>query len=94
MVIKNFKLEIHGEIKNNYLYLYLYCGEGNGNPLQYSCLENSMYRGAWPATNSPWDGKELDLTEQLTHTCILFYFYLSHPTAPQGAPRKGEENER
>ena len=21
-------------------------GEGNGNPLQYSCLENSMYRGA------------------------------------------------
>ena len=22
-------------------------GEGNGNPLQYSCLENSMERGAW-----------------------------------------------
>ena len=22
-------------------------GEGNGNPLQYSCLENSMDRGAW-----------------------------------------------
>ena len=21
---------------------------GNGNPLQYSCLENSMDRGAWP----------------------------------------------
>ena len=21
--------------------------EGNGNPLQYSCLENSMDRGAW-----------------------------------------------
>ena len=24
--------------------------EGNGNPLQYSCLENPMYRGAWQAT--------------------------------------------
>ena len=27
-----------------------YPGEGNGNPLQYSCLENSMDRGAWQAT--------------------------------------------
>ena len=25
-------------------------GEGNGYPLQYSCLENSMDRGAWMAT--------------------------------------------
>ena len=25
-------------------------GEGNGNPLQYSCLTNSMDRGAWWAT--------------------------------------------
>ena len=25
-------------------------GEGNGNPLQHSCLENSMDRGAWWAT--------------------------------------------
>ena len=24
-------------------------GEGNGNQLQYSCLENSMDRGAWQA---------------------------------------------
>jgi len=36
-------------------------GEGNGNPLQYSCLENLMDRGAWRA--------ESDMTEQLsTHT--------------------------
>ena len=27
-----------------------FAGEGNGNPLQYSCLENSMVRGAWRAT--------------------------------------------
>ena len=25
-------------------------GEGTGNPLQYSCLENSMNRGVWQAT--------------------------------------------
>ena len=47
------------------------------NPLQYSCLENSMDRGAWWA-NSPLGYKELDTTEQLslsvsqmhTHTFI------------------------
>ena len=27
-----------------------YSGEGNGNPLQNSCLENPMDRGAWWAT--------------------------------------------
>ena len=25
-------------------------GEGNGNPLQYSCLENPIDRGTWQAT--------------------------------------------
>ena len=25
-------------------------GEGNGHPLQYSCLENRMDRGAWWAS--------------------------------------------
>ena len=25
-------------------------GEGNGNPLQYSCLENSTHRETWQAT--------------------------------------------
>ena len=34
-------------------------GEGNGNPLQYSCLENPMDRGAW----CPWGLKESDTTE-------------------------------
>ena len=28
-------------------------GIGNGNPLQYSCMENSMDRGAWWAMYSP-----------------------------------------
>ena len=29
--------------------LGMYLGGGNGNPLQYSCLENPMDRGAWRA---------------------------------------------
>ena len=28
-----------------------YLGEGNGYPLQYSCLDNPMERGAWQSTN-------------------------------------------
>ena len=27
----------------------VHCGEGNGTPLQYSCLENPIDRGAWLA---------------------------------------------
>ena len=37
-------------------------GEGNGNPLQYSCLENSMDRRAWQ-TIVLAGGKEADKTE-------------------------------
>ena len=37
-------------------------GEGNGNPLQYSCLDNSIDRGAW-GCNSPWGCKEPDTAE-------------------------------
>ena len=37
-------------------------GEGNGNPFQYSCLENPMDRGAWQVTVLP-GCKELDMTE-------------------------------
>ena len=35
-------------------------GERNGNPLQYSCLENPMDRGAWWATVH--GSQELDMT--------------------------------
>ena len=37
---------------------------GNGNPLQYSCLVNSMAEE--PDGFSPWDRKELGVTERLT----------------------------
>ena len=45
-------------------------GEGNGNPLQYTCLENPMDGGAWGATVHC--RKESDTPEQLH-----FHFSLS-----------------
>ena len=38
-------------------------GEGNGNPLQYSCLENPMDGGAWKA--AVYGVAKLDMTERL-----------------------------
>ena len=38
-------------------------GGGHGNPLQYSCLENPINRGAW---RSAWGWKESDTTERLS----------------------------
>ena len=40
-------------------------GKGNGNPLQYSCLEDPMDRGAWRATVQRV-AQELDMTEHLS----------------------------
>ena len=59
-------------------------GEGNGCPLQYSCIENSMDRGAWRATVHGIT--ESDTIEQLmlshTHSAVKnpltvsFYIYI------------------
>ena len=48
--------------------------EGNGNPLQYSCLENPMDRGAWEATVP--GVSELGTTEASEHPCTCFYMYV------------------
>ena len=51
-------------------------GERNGNPLQYSCLENSMDRGAWQATVHGF--AELDTAKWLTlslSSIIFVCFY-------------------
>ena len=60
-VIRSSVVEENGEIipnghrisfwdDENVLKLDSSTGEGNGNPFQYSCLENPMDRGAWWAT--------------------------------------------
>ena len=54
-----------------HFHFYLSCiGEGNGNPLQYSCLDNPRDRGAqWVAV---YGVTELDTTEatQQQHMCV------------------------
>ena len=44
-------------------------GEGNGNPLQYSCLENSIDRGAWQVTAMGPQRVERDLVNEHTLGC-------------------------
>ena len=48
-------------------------GEGNGNPLQYSCLENAMDRGAWWVTVYGVTKSQIRLSDfhLLTHTYNL-----------------------
>ena len=41
-------------------------GEGNGSPLQYSCLENPMDRGAWQATVHGIAKSQTQLSETAT----------------------------
>ena len=45
--------------------------EKNGNPLQYSCLENSMDRGAWWATVHGVTKNQSWLNDFYTHTSYM-----------------------
>ena len=49
-------------------------GKGNGNPLQYSCLENAMDKGDWWGY-SPWGGKrfrhDLETKQHNKHSTTL-----------------------
>ena len=56
-------------------------GEGNGYPLQYSCLENLMDRGAWWAPVHRVTKSHTQLItpidrHPLYHGCHLFYLYV------------------
>ena len=50
-------------------------GRGHGNPIQYSCLENPMDRGAWRATVHSIT--ESDMTES---TCTHTHKYIRNIT--------------
>ena len=45
--------------------------EGNGNSLQYSCLENAMDKGAWPATVHGVAQSQKQLKQLNMHACRL-----------------------
>ena len=51
-------------------------GEGNGNPLQYSCLENSMDGGAWWATVHGVTKSQTRLSD-FSHS-LNMQFYILH----------------
>ena len=46
-------------------------GEGNGNPLQYSCLEKPMDRGAWWVTVPGITKSQTQLRDQHHHNPLL-----------------------
>ena len=46
LVVKNLPANA-GDANGFYPWVRKTPGEGNGNPLQYSCLDNPMDRGAW-----------------------------------------------
>ena len=48
-------------------------GEGNGNPLQYSCLENSMDGGAWWATVHGVTKSWTQLSDFIMNVCLTFW---------------------
>ena len=47
---------------------------GHGNPLQYSCLENPMDRGAWQATVHGVAQSRTRLKQLNTHACTYALF--------------------
>ena len=47
-------------------------GVGNDTPLEYSCLENSLGRGAWWATSMGPQKVEHNLVTEHTHTVFIY----------------------
>ena len=64
-------------------------GEGNGNPLQYSCLENPMDREAWQATVHGVTRVGHDLVTKppppVLSKCILDHYLIRHCTNRQNS---------
>ena len=76
-------------------------GEGNGNPLQYSCLENPMCRGPWQAAVHGVAGSQTGLSdftftfhfhalekEMATHSSVLAW-RIPGTGEPGGLPSVG-----
>ena len=91
-----------------YIYTLAYCigGEGNGTPIQYSCLENPIDRGAWYAAvhgvaKSRTQLSDLTLTfhfnalekEMATHSSVLAW-RIPGTGEPGGPPSMGSHRVR
>ena len=68
LVVKNLRTNA-GDIKDP----GSIAGEGNGNPLQYSGLENPMDREAWWATLHGVTKSQTWLKRLSMHACILYF---------------------
>ena len=60
-------------------------GEGNRTPLQYSCLENSMDRGAWWATVHRVEESQTWLSDFHFHFHISIIYLLEKAMAPHSS---------
>ena len=67
--IKSLNVKLSLKIMAKYIHM-LYIGEGNGTPLQYSCLENPMDRGAWWAVHGVTESQMW-----LSDFTFTFHFY-------------------
>ena len=56
----------------------IYPGGGHGNPLQYSCLENPIDRGAWQATDHRSQRVRHDWSDWAQHSTKFALQWLSH----------------
>ena len=52
-------------------------GGGNGNPLQYSCLENPVDRGAWWATVHGVTESDMTEVTEHAHTCLSTFLQVN-----------------
>ena len=67
-----FPLQVRSKQTNNKKYYSSKLGEGNGNPFQYSCLENSVDKGTWEATKSMGSQSQTQLSNtQLQTTKVI-----------------------
>ena len=84
----------------------LFSREGNGNPLQYSCLENPMDRGAWWAADHGFAKSRTRLSdftftfpfhalekEMATHSSVLAW-RIPGTVKPGGLPSMGSHRVR
>ena len=62
--------------------------EGHGNPLQYSCLENSMDRGDWQATVHRVAKSQTQLKQPSTQHTTYITLYSNYKSIKKGKKRE------